>query len=139
MQKRIKLLWMVLLACAFIFTAASAQTSESTPSSALKIDKIACGTGVIDRELQGQDTAFTESTEKVYCWVTILGGSEGTTVNFVWYHDSKEVVKVPIVVNFSRTRTWSYKSMYPGAKGEWKVEVTDSNNQVLGSTSFTIH
>jgi len=132
------------LICAFMFAALIAQTPESTtktesaPVTTLKVDKIACGTGVVDRELQGQDTVFSESTEKVYCWVTLLGGSEGTAVNFVWYHDGKEVIKIPIAANYSRTRTWSYKSMYAGAKGDWKVEVTDSDNQVLGSTSFKI-
>ncbi|NLI16333.1 MAG: DUF2914 domain-containing protein [candidate division Zixibacteria bacterium] len=149
MRKANMFYWVSALTGAFIIAAAigqspdatikaeSAQT-ESTSEGGLKVDKIACGVEIANRELQGQDTVFAESTEKVYCWVTILGGREGTIVNFVWYHDDKEVAKVPIAVNYSRTRTWSYKSMYPGAKGNWRVEVIDSNNQVMGSTSFKV-
>jgi hypothetical protein len=144
MQKGIMFFWTAMLVCVFIFATALTQTpettaqTESSPTKTLSVNKIACGTGVVDRELQGQDTVFSESSEKIYCWVNILGGSEGVTVNFIWYHGGKEVAKIPIAANYPRTRTWSYKSMYIGAKGEWKVEVTDSNNQVLGSTSFKI-
>lgn len=149
MKRRTALFWAASLIGVFVFAVLMAQAPESTtkiePSktesadvSALKVDKIACGTGVADRELEGQDSVFTESTEKIYCWALIMGGSEGTTVNFVWYHDGKEVVKIPLSANYSRTRTWSYKSMFAGSKGDWKVDVIDSNNQVLASTSFKV-
>jgi hypothetical protein len=149
MRKKLLLFWMVSLIFTLMISVVLAQAPETTaktepaktisaPATGLKVDKIACGTGVADRELQGQDTTFTETTEKVYCWTLISGGSEGTTVSFIWYHNGKEVVKVPIAAKYSRTRTWSYKSMFSGWKGDWKVEVVDSNNQVLGTTTFKI-
>jgi hypothetical protein len=149
MKKSISMFWMVFLIIALMVSFAIAQAPETTtktepaktsvaPVATLKVDKIACGTGVTDRELTGQDTVFTETTEKVYCWVTITGGSEGTSVNFVWYRDGKEVTKVPLTANYSRTRTWAYKSMFAGSKGDWKVEVVDSNNNVIGTTAFKV-
>jgi hypothetical protein len=119
---------------------AEAQTKveKAVPAAVLKVDQIACGTGVVERELQGKDTTFVETTEKIYCWSLITGGSEGTMVNFVWYHNGKEVVKVPVAAKYARTRTWAYKSMFSGWKGDWKVEVVDSNNQVLGTTTFKV-
>jgi hypothetical protein len=149
MKKSIWMFWMVSLIFTLLVSFALAQTAETTaktepaktaaaPAATLKVVKIACGTSVVDRELQGQDTVFTETTEKVYCWVTITGGSEGTSVNFVWYRDGKEVTRVPLTANYSRTRTWAYKSMISGSKGDWKVEVVDSNNNVIGTTSFKV-
>jgi hypothetical protein len=115
-----------------------AETEKPAPTGILKVEKIACGAGITDRELQGQDTTFAESIEKVYCWALITGGSEGASVNFVWSRDGKEVVKVPINVKYPRARVYSYKSKFSGWKGEWKVDVVDGSGQVLGTTAFKI-
>jgi hypothetical protein len=118
--------------------AVQAKVENPVMAEGLKVEKIACGTDVIKRELQGEDTVFAETTEKVYCWSLITGGAEGVKVNFVWYHNEKELVRVPIAVNYPRARVWAYKSMFAGWKGDWKVEVVDANNQVLGATAFKI-
>ena len=112
--------------------------TSATPAATLKVEKIACGIGVAERELQGQDTVFAESTEKVYCWSLVMGGSEGTTVSHVWYHGDKEIARVQLPANYPRSRIWSYKSMYSGWKGDWKVEVVDAANQVLRTVTFKI-
>jgi hypothetical protein len=144
MKKRISMFWIVSLVFLTLVSLAIAQSAESTAktepakTATLQVSKIACGTAVADRELQGQDSVFTETTEKVYCWAMITGGSDGTSISFVWYHDGKEVTKVPLSANYPRTRTWSYKSMFAGSKGDWKVEVVDASNNVLGTTSFKV-
>jgi hypothetical protein len=121
-----------------VTSAKPAAIEKPAATGVLKVEKIGCGTNVVDRELEGQDTTFAATIEKVYCWSLITGGSEGASINHVWYHDGKEVVKIPINVKYPRARVHSYKTMYAGSKGEWKVEVVDAGGQVLGSTTFKI-
>lgn len=118
-------------------TKAPAVAATQAMEGALKVDNIACGTSVEDRELMGAAVSFPSSTEKVYCWSLITGSEEPATVEHVWYHGGQEMARVKLPVDYPRVRTWSYKTMMPEWTGDWKVEVVDEAGKVLGSTEFT--
>jgi hypothetical protein len=108
------------------------------PAATIKVEEIACGTDVVDRELQGKAETFTPDVGKVYCWALITGDNVPATVDFVWTHNGEEMARVPLNIKYERMRTWSSKNIMPDWTGDWKVEVVDPDGNVLASTSFTV-
>ena len=47
-----------------------------------------------------------------------------------------EIQSIELPVNGNHWRTWSYKTMYPGMDGNWRVEVKSAAGRVLGSYAF---
>lgn len=114
--------------------AASAQTpAPQTPS--VTVEKMAIGTGIKDRELQGEAVTFDAAIGRIYCWTRLKGATLPAAVKHVWHLDGKKVFEISLPVNFPRTRTWSTKSVRPGA---WKVEVLTESGEVLQSVEFTV-
>jgi hypothetical protein len=111
---------------------------EESPSAMIKVEKIACGMGVEERELQDEAITFSSETERIYCWSLITGCEEPTVVEHVWYYGGDEKARVALDIKYPRMRTWSYKTMMPEWKGDWKVEVIDDNGKLLASTGFKV-
>ncbi len=114
------------------------EESKEIPAEQLKIERIACGTAVEDRELLNEADSFSPETERIYCWSLITGCEEPTTVEHVWYYGGVEKARVALEVKYPRMRTWSYKTMIPEWVGDWKVELVDTEGNVLAMTEFKV-
>ncbi len=114
------------------------EASKGGDSTEIKLEKIACGSGVADRELTGQDTVFSVESGTIYCWTLFTGGAPGNSVTHVWSLDGKEMARVSLPVDYPRTRTWSSKKIFAGAEGKWRVEVVDSRDSVLAAVEFVV-
>ncbi len=105
---------------------------------AFSISRMVIAGSIEDREPVGVVSAYSASTEKVYCFLEASEIKAATSVSFVWYHrDTKKAsVELPLGVS-PRWRTYSSKKL-GGLTGEWKVELHDSGGNVLKTVPFTV-
>ena len=102
------------------------------------IARFVVGTGVENREPAGVAETFPASTEKVCCFLEATGIAEDTEVSFVWFYGEKEMLKTSLPLKMgSRWRTYATKNL-AGMKGDWKVELRDSNGNPLKEIKFKV-
>ncbi|NUM80140.1 DUF2914 domain-containing protein [bacterium] len=101
----------------------------------IKVDEIKLGTGVENKDIVGEATSFASTTEKVYCWMKLSGGSQGSSVTVKWYLNNSPAGEVPLEINGTPWRTYSFKTIN-GVKGDWKVEIVDATGNVLQTATF---
>jgi hypothetical protein len=102
------------------------------------IARLVVGTGVENREPVGVAETFPASTEKVYCFLEATGIAEDTEVSFVWFYGEKEMLKINLPLKTGpRWRTYASKNL-AGMKGDWKVELRDSNGNPLKEIKFKV-
>ncbi len=117
-------------------TTPAAPAAVAVPAaSSIKVEKIAVGTAIDNKEISGEAAQFPGSVGRVYCWTKVTADPTPTTVKHVWSADGKKEAEVSLDIKYASARTWSSKSVWPGA---WKVEVMDSQGTVLSSKEFTV-
>lgn len=104
----------------------------------LKVTKVTLTTGVKDREPVDSAVAFPSSVGRVYCWILIEGTKEPTAIRHLWYYREKKMAEISLEIESSRYRTWSSKTILPHWRGDWRVEIVDSQDNLLGIISFKI-
>ncbi|MCD6161394.1 MAG: DUF2914 domain-containing protein [candidate division Zixibacteria bacterium] len=119
-------------------TTAKTKTTTETAEDEFKVEKLACGIAVEERELQGEATVFPANVERIYCWSLITGCLEPTTVEHIWYYGGEEKARVSLDIKYPRVRTWSYKTILPEWKGDWKVEVVDEDGKILATSLIKV-
>jgi hypothetical protein len=95
------------------------------------------GTGVQDKEIQGEADAFKPDVGRVYCWAKTSGG-EGTDLTYAWYKADQKMSEVKVALKYASMRTWSYKTITADMKGDWRVDLVGSDGNVLKSVSFKV-
>jgi hypothetical protein len=131
-----KVLWAVgLVVSGFSFLRAEEMAAAAPASAGIEILGASVGTGVDNRELTGEATTFDAGVTRVYCWTKAKAATVPGSLKHVWSVDGKEVSEVPLTLSVSPARTWSYKTVWPGA---WKVEIKDDAGAVLKSIDFTV-
>jgi hypothetical protein len=82
--------------------------------------------------------SYTANVACLYFFSRIGGAKEAAVVWHIWYHDGRQVARVPLSVRSQNWRTWSRKSIPQGAQGMWRVEVRDARSNLLGVRSFRL-
>ena len=118
-------------------TAAAATTEAAGSDGAISIEALKFGTGVEKSEVIGEAASFPASTEKVYCWLKVIGGNE-KTVTIKWYYKDAFMSDVALDIKSNSMRTYAYKTI-AGNQGEWRVEVVGPSGAVLQAASFTVN
>jgi hypothetical protein len=103
----------------------------------LEIPKHGVGTGVVDRDLEGETGTFEEETQAFF-WTLVTGGKDGDRIQHVWLHEGTEVVSVGLSIGGAHWRTYSRKNLYKGSVGSWVVEARDADGNVLARSEFTV-
>jgi hypothetical protein len=75
---------------------------------------------------------------RLCCFSEIAGASGPDTVLHIWRWGDREMARVVLEVKSSRWRTWSTKRILDEWRGEWHVDVTDSDGVVLTSLEFSV-
>ena len=139
-----------LVATLLVVTSATAQDKDSTQtqtpmvkeSTAMQsggsVAEMVFCTSVQERQPAGEATSFGADVSSVTCFTKITGGAGESSVTHVWYHGDQEMGRVELPVRSSMWRTWSAKTMPPGATGQWRVDVLSVSGEVLKSASFTV-
>ncbi|MDZ7640756.1 MAG: DUF2914 domain-containing protein [Desulfurivibrio sp.] len=94
---------------------------------------------VEEREPVGVAEQFAADQAKVYAFIEARGITADTEVVFVWFHNDREVVQVPLEVRQgNRWRTFSSITL-AGRRGDWRVELHDQQGELLKKREFTVH
>ena len=131
--------WMAVTAVALSWVTATwglaheAAAQETSPV----VTEAGVGTGVVDRQLQGQADSFPATVGTLYCFTKVEQAQAGSTIEHVWYHSDVEVGRVELNIGGSPWRTWSSKIIPPDATGDWRVDIV-ANGQVIKSLSFKV-
>ncbi|NGP86912.1 DUF2914 domain-containing protein [Fodinibius halophilus] len=104
----------------------------------LRVPQITIAQEIQDRKPIKPDTSFSSNVGNVYCYTVIEGASDSTEVYHVWHYKDEEKAHIPLTVASQKWRTWSSKSILPSWTGPWRVEVEDSNGNVIAKKSFSI-
>ena len=107
-------------------------------SSGLEVANIAVCTSVENRQPIGTDSVFSSDVGKLYCFTKLTSDTDSTEISHVWFYQGKQMAKVDLPMNAKSWRTWSAKTIVPAWKGDWKVEIQDSNGNDIKSISFRI-
>ena len=75
---------------------------------------------------------------RLCCFSEIAGATGPDTVFHVWRWGDREMARVVLDVKSSRWRTWSTKRILDEWRGEWHVDVTDSDGGVLTRLEFSV-
>ena len=138
MKRRCIVALVALLSLFFYGGTVFLQAQEKSEEDSLRVQKFAFCKEMKDREPAGISKEFSLDDERVYLWTAIYGAEDSTTIKHVWYHENKKKLEVPLKIKYKRTRTWSYKTIYPGYAGKWHVEIVDEKGRVLKKVSFEI-
>ena len=116
-------------------TPAKEMAKEAAP---FAVKRLVVGTGVENGEPAGVAETFPASTEKVYCFLEATDIAKDTEVSFVWFSGEKELSKFSVPLKEGpRWRTYAYKNLRE-LKGDWKVEVRDSEGKVVKDVKFNV-
>lgn len=108
---------------------------DNSAAAGLIVREHGVGTGVVDRGLVGESSRFTEG-ERVWFWTRVSGGVAGETIRHVWFHEGREVARIPLTLGGPHWRTQSRKILTPGMTGDWAVEARDDSGRLLARSRF---
>ena len=111
---------------------------KAKEGASLTITRLVVGTGAENNEPVGAAETFPASTEKVYCFLEATNIAKDTQVSFVWSCGGKEMLKTALPLKAGpKWRTYANKNLR-GLKGDWKVEIKDSEGKVLKEITFKV-
>lgn len=127
------------LAFASNATAGEAGPADSAAAHApMTLRSIAAGTGVEDRQLQGESDAF-KTGAPVWVHIAVRNPGPPGTVTMIWSLEGDAVWEMDLDVGTSGGwRTWTRMRMPASRTGQWTVEVRDSAGEKLGEVSFDV-
>jgi hypothetical protein len=103
---------------------------------AVEVDEMVFCAAIKNRTPVTVSDTFPSDIDAVYCYTRIVGAQESTAVIHSWFHGETRVVDVKLPVRSPLWRTWSRKSVAPGGRGEWKVDVIAPDESVIASKKF---
>jgi hypothetical protein len=107
-------------------------------SSGIEVENNAICTSVEDRQPIGTDSVFTADAGKLYCFTKLKSQTDKSKISHVWFYQDNIMAKINLPIKAKSWRTWSAKTIMPDWKGNWRVEVQDSNGNILSSISFRL-
>ena len=111
---------------------------KAKEGTSLTIARLVVGTGVENSEPAGAAETFPASTGQVYCFLEATNIPKDTEVSFVWSYGDKEMLKTTLPLKAGpKWRTYANKNLR-GLKGDWKVEIKDSEGKVLKEVKFKV-
>jgi hypothetical protein len=123
-------------------TEAQGQAPAAEPSaqaaSVIQIEDAVVCQDVVDRKPVGAGDLFARETAKVYCFCRVVGAQAGSQITHNWYFNGALKASVKLYVGSTNFRSWSSKTLPPGATGEWMVEILSDDGKPLENISFAV-
>ena len=133
-MEKLTLLLVVFIGVLFLSSRATlAQDTNKKPETGPKVAEMKLGTGVQDKQIVGEDSAFALNA-KVYVWMKITGAM-GDSIVVNWKHADKEY-KTTIGIGGNSWRIWAYKTV--SVAGDWTVSVSTQSGEALKEIFFTV-
>ena len=118
-------------------TTTQIKTFKKETTSTLTVEAKLC-TSVVDRVAQGEATKFSSDVGQVYLWCRVIGATDTTEVEHLWYYNGEEKASIKLPVKTASWRTWSKKTIMPHWTGQWEVKIVDAEWHVLKTIAFTV-
>src|SRR3989337_579487 len=122
-----------LLALIIVFTFPLA----SKATEGIFVEEAAVATSIKDLVPEGVAEPFPSNVGKLYCYSLVMNG-QGASIIHKWYYEEDLVAAIPLAIKYPSHRTYSVKTIFPGTKGEWRVEVTKEDGTILKTVKFKV-
>lgn len=134
-------LFLFLLTQLLVFLPFSVQ-SQSDPNE-LNGDSLALVQAVICEDMQDQTpknatTVFSIERRKAICFTTFDPVPTKTEIYHNWFHRDRSSARIKLTLKPPRWSTYSSIQFRAEDIGPWRVEITDSNGQILDIVRFSI-
>jgi hypothetical protein len=137
-QKMVRLLVTSMVILVWTIVPQGHGQEKAKEGASFTVARLVVGTGVENSEPVGAAEAFPASTEKVYCFLEATGIGKDMEISFIWSYGDKEMLKTTLPLKAGpKWRTYANKNL-GGLKGEWKVEIKDSDGKVLKDLKFKV-
>ncbi len=105
---------------------------------ALAVTDIAVTTRIVRGNPVDSVRRISSSTVKdLYCFTKIAATDDAERqIVHVWYHDDEVVARCVLPVRGTSWRTYSKKTIASGMAGNWRVEVLDTEGNLLKTIKF---
>lgn len=115
-------------------------SAEEAAKPGLEVLELVIARDIVNREPIDIGESFPSDVQKLYCYSKIKVDIDATKIYHSWYYNDQKVTQVELNVKRAPGyRTFSNKTIMPGQKGKWEVEVQDSEGNVLSSITFTVN
>ena len=105
----------------------------------LKLNEVMICRGVYKRNPIKPGFKFSNDVDSLFCYTKISNKGSKQEIKHLWYYENKLITAVTYNIKTSYNyRSWSKKTILPSQIGEWRVDVIDNKERVLGSRKFQI-
>ena len=113
--------------------------NEDIISEQLKLNEVMICRGVYKRNPIKPGFSFTNNVDSLFCYTKISNKGPKQEIKHLWYYENNLITAVTYNIKTSYNyRSWSKKSILPSQVGEWRVDIIDDSEKVLGSRKFQI-
>jgi hypothetical protein len=143
MKYRILHLLLLTVIIGFLFPFSAKSQSGDTGASKSSAGKIILVQAVICEDLrelipQNPTTVFSIERRKAICFTSFDPVSEKTIIYHQWVHRDRTSAKIKLTLKPPRWSTYSSIQFREEDIGPWRVEITDSQGQILDVLRFSI-
>jgi len=93
---------------------------------------------VVDHVCVDASDIFPAKVDKLYCLTRIVGAQDPTEITHVWYFGDIERARIKLDIRSVSFRTYTSKRIQPHEIGDWRVDVLNSEENVLQTMKFEI-
>lgn len=131
-MKKVFTLPAILMVCMAFTVAAFAST--------IQVESSAIGEGVFNHEVVSEGGSFSATVGKLYCVSKIANIENHTEVVHAWYYGNNERARARVRLNVSPPawRTSSSKIIQAHEIGFWRVEILDTDGNLLATERFQV-
>ena len=117
----------------------NAKTDEDKISNQLNLNEVMICRGVYKRNPIKPGFIFSNNVDSIFCYTKISNKGAKQEIKHLWYYENKLITAVTYNIKTSYNyRSWSKKTILPSQIGEWRVDIIDDEENVLGSRKFKI-
>ena len=115
------------------------KTNEDKISNQLKLNEVMICRGVYKRNPIKPGFTFSNNVDSIFCYTKISNKGPKQEIKHLWYYENNLITAVTYNIKTSYNyRSWSKKTILPSQVGEWRVDIIDDKENVLGSRKFEI-
>ncbi len=108
-------------------------------SEQLKLNEVMICRGVYKRNPIKPGFTFSNNVDSLFCYTKISNKGSKQEIKHLWYYENKLITSVTYNIKTSYNyRSWSKKTILPNQIGEWRVDIIDSKENILGTRKFQI-
>ncbi|TWJ32694.1 DUF2914 domain-containing protein [Geobacter argillaceus] len=132
---------LLVLASALFMLLAQMSHPVQAAESDLKITELAVTTKIVrNKPIDSVHRISSASVKALYCFTRITAPEDtDTTIKHVWYRGDEKAGEYELPVKGERWRTFSKKEIQRGWAGDWRVEILDSDGNLLQTVKFRIN